>query len=52
MGLEDDVILPKGGWECIQEEVAAEPRFRRIGVHQGSGVGLREWKIFQAKGAA
>lgn len=42
-----------GGWECFQEEAAAEVRFeRRVRVHQGSRVGLREQRIFPAKGAA
>lgn len=52
MGLKDDTVLPEGGWECIQEEVAAEWRFGRIAVHQGSEVGLGEWRIFLAKGIA
>lgn len=53
MGLEASAALPAGGWECFQEEAAAELRFeRRVRVHQGSRVGLREQRIFPAKGSA
>ena len=29
MGLEASAALPAGGWECFQEEAAAEVRFER-----------------------
>ena len=51
MGFEANATLPAGGWECFQEEAAAELRFeRRVVVQRGSRVDLRERRIFQAKG--
>ena len=53
MGLEASAAMPAGVWECFQEEAAAEVRFeRRVRVHQGSRVGLREQRIFPAKDTA
>ena len=37
MGLEASVALPAGGWECFQEEAAAEVRFERR-LEGGEGV--------------
>lgn len=42
MSLGANVTLPTGGWEWIQEEVAAELKLERIEVHQDGGAGLRE----------
>lgn len=50
MGLEANATLPAGGWECIQGKAAAELKFeRRVEIHKGSWVGLREQRIFQGK---